>query len=86
MEKTSSLKKLEILSFIFVNHENYDDQFEDFVSFNDLGLPLAYAAHEKIIELTSKSEKLIEDTWVSLLEMFEIEDTGFDSIDEILNS
>lgn len=62
----------------------YDEVFEDFIEFNDLGLPLAHAIFEGIVESTPLAEEHIRESFSLLLEMFGIDkDTGFNSLAKI---
>ena len=62
----------------------YDENFEDFIDFNDAGLPLAHLIHDGIVESTPMAEELIKESFGLLLEMFGIaEDTGFKNLKEI---
>lgn len=62
-----------------------DEEFIDFVEYNDLGLPLAYGVANQIIDsLTSAGETLIEETFDLLLAGLSIEDTGFEYLDDML--
>ncbi len=84
IEPTLNPKKYEILADIFINYHD-EERLTDYISYFDLGLPLAYAANEQIVILTADAEKLIEDAWRGLLDALEIQDTGFDDIDQMLN-
>jgi hypothetical protein len=67
---------------------NYKDQGEmdDFIDFNDLGLPLAYLASENLCQVSDDGAKYIIETWTLFLETLQLQDTGWDSLDEILDS
>jgi hypothetical protein len=81
---TSYENKCAILSELWLNYRD-DEDFVDFVEYNDLGLPLAYALDAKIVESTPMAQGYIEETFDLLLAGLEIEeDTGFESIDELL--
>ena len=56
-----------------------DEQFLDFFDYNDIGLPLAYAVANKIVEPLPIANKMIEETWLLFLEVL-----GLDSEDEEL--
>ena len=59
--------------------------FTDFIEYNDLGLPLAYAFANQIITKTDKLTKFIDESFDLLLLGLEVEeDTGFESLDELL--
>lgn len=61
-----------------------NDEFRDFISFNDIGLPLAHLANEGLCELNEDGIKYVVETWTSLLKLCEIEDSGFQSLEELL--
>ena len=79
-------KRAEILSEVWMDHRN-DADFEDFVRYNDLGLPMAYATHADMAEITPLGIEVINETFDMLLEAAGHEkDTGFDTIYEILDA
>ena len=75
--------KAEILSDLWLNYRS-EASFEDFVAYNDLGLPLSYAAAFGLATLSKEGEGMIEETFDLLLAALEIEDTGFSSLPELL--
>lgn len=75
--------KASILADLWMNYRN-DEEFQDFVEYNDLGLPLAYAIANDIVKVTPIAQTFIEETYDLLIEALEVEDTGFDNLDEIL--
>jgi len=79
---TPPYMQAEILAELWVDYKK-EPEFEDFVSFNDIGLPLAYAVAYGIVETTELAEKLIGETWNLLLEAYGLVDTGFDTLDEV---
>lgn len=82
--KTTIESKCEILADIWLNYRD-DEEFTDFITYNDLGLPLAYAISSGIVEMTDRAESFIEETFALLLAGLDIEeDTGFESFDDIL--
>ena len=58
----------------------------EFIDYNDLGLPLAYILENKIADLNESSERYINETFGLLLELLEIEDQGFEELDELLSA
>ena len=74
-----------ILSDLWLNFR-YDEEFADFIQYNDLGLPLAYAISEEIVKLTDQAQSFIEETFSLLLAGVGVEDTGFETLDEVLSS
>jgi hypothetical protein len=84
--ETSFDNKCAILSEIFVNYKD-DAEFDDFREYNDIGLPLAYAIANGIVTKTSKAETFIVETFDLLLAGLSIEeDTGFESIEDLLDN
>lgn len=77
--------RAEILSDLWMNYRD-DEEFKDFIEYNDLGLPLAYAFCNGIVgEPNSALENLIDETFNLLLAALEnLEDTGFESLDDLL--
>lgn len=75
--------KCDILSELWMEYRS-DDQFKDFVDYNDLGLPLAFAVSEKLVIPNEPAIAMINETFVILLATLEIEDQGFDSLDDLL--
>ena len=76
--------KASILAELWMNHRA-DEEFRDFVEYNDLGLPLAYAIAENVVSVSDKAKLFIEETFDVLIAGLEMEDTGFDSLDELLS-
>lgn len=75
--------KVSILADLWLGYKK-DKNFKDFFEYNDLGLPLAYAIDAGIVESTSLSQTFVEETFDLLLAGLKAEDTGFESIDELL--
>lgn len=82
---TTFENKCLILADLWLNYRN-DDDFEDFIEYNDMGLPIAYALAEGIVKGTEFSSKFVEETFDLLIASLEIEDTGFDNLDELLSA
>ena len=82
MNTTTIESKEIILAELWMTYRN-DENFQEFISYNDLGLPLAYALSTNIVKRTEKSNKFIDETFALLLGSLEIEDTGFDVLDEV---
>ena len=85
MSTTTYDNKCIILADLWLNYR-YDEQFLDFIEYNDMGLPIAYAIAEGIVKSTEIAEGFINETFDLLLVGLEIEDTGFESLDDILSS
>lgn len=75
--------KASILADLWLNYRQ-DEEFIDFIEYNDIGLPLAYAISNEIVVTTPIASKFIEETFALLLEGLDIEDTGFEVLDDML--
>lgn len=71
-----------ILAELWINHKE-DKDFVDFISYNDLGLPLAFLIDSEIVTPTEIAVKYIEETWVILLASLNIEDAGFERLEDL---
>ena len=77
-------KKCEILGDLWLEHQE-DERFQDFFEYSDLGLPIAFAIQTKLIEkLTSEGIRIVEESFRLFLEGLSVEDTGFDSLEDLL--
>lgn len=77
--------KLEILADLWMNYRS-DEEFTDFIEYNDLGLPLAYAAINNITSLNPTGEAMVEESFNLLLAALGVEDLeeGYSSLDDLL--
>ena len=80
---TTFENKALILSDLWMNYRT-DEEFMDFVEYNDLGLPLAYLLANDIVKSTELAEKFINETFDLLLAGLGVEDTGFELLDDLL--
>lgn len=72
-----------ILADLWMDYRG-DEEFKDFLEYNDLGLPLAYAISSGIVESSPLAKQYIEETFSLLLASVNInEDLGYDSLDDI---
>jgi hypothetical protein len=85
MEQTTYENKLSILSELWLNYRS-EPEFEDFIEYNDLGLPMAYCINADIVKPTDMADKFINETFDLLLAGLGIEDTGFETLDDVLGS
>ena len=73
----------QILADLWIDYRE-DAEFKDFMEYNDLGLPLAYAIASGIVDPSVLSKQYIEETFRLFLGALKIEeDTGFDSLDDM---
>lgn len=84
MLTTTFDSKALILGQLWVNHK-LDDEWADFVEYNDLGLPLAFAFAEGIVNHTPTLEQYINETWELLLEGMDLEDSGFEDFQDLVD-
>ena len=83
---TEFQNKCSILGELWLNYRD-DEEFSDFIEYNDLGLPLAYAISSGIVENTEKATGFIDEAWALLLAGLDIEeDTGFEDLDDLLQT
>jgi hypothetical protein len=80
---TSYTDKCSILAELWLNYRQ-DEQFQDFIEYNDLGLPLAYAIDNNIVKSSEMAQRFVEESFDVFLASLEIEDTGFENLDEML--
>jgi hypothetical protein len=64
-----------------------DNNLKEFVSYNDLGLPLAYFINESIVVATPASEAYINETFNFLIGALAIDDqVSYESLDEMFDA
>ncbi len=80
---TNFLSKCDILAELWLDYREEED-FTDFIQYNDLGLPLAFAISQDIIKTSPRAEGYINEAFDLLLASLEIEDEEFDSLDDLL--
>lgn len=73
-------KKCEILNQVWSDYR-FDEEFQDFIEYNDLGLPLAALIDEEIVSTTPRAEVYVEETFILLLHALDIEDKAYDSLE-----
>lgn len=85
MADTTDLSiQAEILADLWMDYRD-DEGFTDFVEYNDLGLPLAYAVANGIVEMNQLVERYIQETFSMLLSILKIKDTGFESLNDLFD-
>jgi hypothetical protein len=76
----------EILSEFWAEYRDEED-LKDFVSYNDLGLPLAYFINESIVISTPASEAYINESFNFLVAALGIDDkVTYESLDEMFDA
>jgi len=76
-------KRCEILAELWMGYRDVD-YFADFIEYNDLGLPLAYALANGIALRSDLSNKFINETWDLFLAGLETEDYDYDNLNDVL--
>ena len=77
--------KITILAELWMNYRD-DQELEDFINYNDLGLPLAYFLMNEIVLPTEQAEVYINETYDLLIASLTVEDKRWESLDEMLGS
>jgi hypothetical protein len=74
MSKTTFSKKCEILGTLWSFYKDTDnDTWQEFFSWADLGLPMAYLSWQKMVTIKAEHKGLIDDAWNVFCEMIEID-------------
>lgn len=83
--ETTFEAKCEILGQLWVDYKG-DEEFSDFITYNDMGLPLAFLIASDIVQATPKAEGFVNETFELLLTALgHEEDSGFDSLEDLLS-
>lgn len=81
---TDFSKKVEILGEFYSLYRD-DKNIQEFMDFNDLGLPLAYLSSEGLCDISDDGKKYVAETWELFLSTLGIlQDEGFDSLDVVM--
>ena len=75
--------KITILAELWMNYRD-DEDLQDFVEYNDLGLPLSYFLMNEIVLPTDQAEIYINETYDLLIASLTVEDKQWESLDEML--
>lgn len=81
-------KRCEILADLWLAYQS-DSEFKDFIEYCDLALPLAFAINSNIIKIDYDNDRLndfIHEAFELLIEGLSLQDTGFQSLEDLLNS
>lgn len=72
----------EILAELWTNYRG-DEELKDFIEYNDVGLPLAFAFSNNFATPTELGQQFVLETFEIFLAGADVEDTGFTTLDEI---
>jgi hypothetical protein len=76
--------KCAILADLWLNYKN-NEELEDFVEYNDLGLPLAYLIHTELAVATESGTPYVEETFDLLCSALDLDvDAEYTSLNEML--
>lgn len=73
-----------ILSELWMDYRDTEG-FKQFIAYNDIGLPLAYMMTYKIATPTEIGDKFVDEAFDLLLATLDVEDTGFETLEDILS-
>jgi hypothetical protein len=82
-DRTGFLLKCRILNDLWLNHRE-DETFKEFISEQDLALPIAHLFLESIVFYTPRGGRYVEEAFEWLLVLVGVEDSGFESLEELL--
>jgi hypothetical protein len=60
-----------------------DEEFMDFIEYNDLGLPLAHFISDGIVSTSPLAQQYIEETFNLFIAALDLEDTEFATLEEV---
>lgn len=80
--KTTFENKCSILAELWMSYR-FDKKFEDFISYNDMGLPLSFFITEDLVKPSAMAKTLVEESFDVLLAAMSVEDAGFESLDDL---
>ena len=75
--------KITILAELWMNYRE-DEELEDFIEYNDIGLPLAYLLMNEIVLPSDESAIYINETYDLFVSSLAIPDKEWESLDEML--
>lgn len=83
--QTNYSDKVSILADLWMSYRNEPD-FEDFIDYCDIALPIAYCINNGIIESTDLAATFINEAFDLLLASLDLEDDGFFDLDEMMKA
>lgn len=81
--KTELNNKCGILAELWSNYRD-DEDFQDFIEYNDLGLPMAYLVAEELVSINEKGKIYINETFDLFIDSLGIKDEGFEDLNQVL--
>ncbi len=81
---TNFSNKAGILADLWINFRD-QEEFADFIEYNDIGLPLAYYIHTEIVLPTQQAELYVEETFNLLCTALDLDmEAEYVSLNEML--
>lgn len=81
---TSFERRCAILGELWFSYRE-DEEFTDFIEYNDVGLPLAYLVNEGLATSTETGDNYINETWDLLIEALGADESvSYESLDQLL--
>lgn len=78
--------KCEILGELWFSYRD-DEEFQDFIEYNDVGLPLAYLKSVSLITLAKEGEQYVNETWDLFIEQIGANpEETYEDLDDLLDS
>ena len=76
--------KCNVLAELWFSYRE-DEEFKDFIEYNDIGLPLAYFISSDVAKPTGLAEQYINETYDLLAKSLGVSETDpYDNLDEML--
>lgn len=82
-KETTFENKCNILGELWIDYRDEEDLIE-FITYNDLGLPLAFAISEDLVKPAPRAMDMVNESFEMLLVSLEVEDNGFETLDELM--
>ena len=77
--------RINVLADIWYNYRD-DENMQQFIEYNDLGLPLAYLISTDIVSSTDRAAKYINDSYQLLLDVLEVDDVDYENFAQVLKA
>ena len=82
---TNFSNKAGILADLWINFRD-QEEFADFIEYNDIGLPLAYFIHTEIVLPTQQAELYVEETFNLLCAALDLDlDGDYETLNEMFD-
>jgi hypothetical protein len=82
---TSIENKITILSSVWMNCRD-EVEYGELFEFCDIAFPLAFCVEASIVARSERADVFFDEAFELLLELLEIEDTGYLNFDEMLDA